>query len=60
MVIVVDASDNVLMWSYTGSPEPPAGGQVIQLTPEQQAQFEARPYNTGMTFSNGQFTFNGG
>jgi hypothetical protein len=53
--IILDASGNVLMWSETGTPMPPDGCQLVELTDEQAAAFLQRPPNDGLTFSNGVF-----
>jgi hypothetical protein len=55
MNIILDASGNVLMFSETGTPMPPDGCQLVELTDDQAAAWQQRPPNDGMTFINGVF-----
>ena len=56
MHIVVDASGKVLMWSELATPTAGPGEQLVELTPQQAADYLAQPLNSGTTFVDGKFT----
>jgi hypothetical protein len=56
MRVIVDASGKVLMWSELGTPSAGPGEQLVELTPQESADYLARPLNDGMTFTDGKFT----
>lgn len=55
MKIVVDPAGKVLMWSDQGSPEPPAGCSLVDLTKAQENAFSVarQTPNGGLMFANG-------
>lgn len=56
MRIVVDSEGKVLMWAEQGNPAPPDGAEVIELTAEQTAAFNATPNERGLVFDGEAFT----
>jgi len=57
MNIIVDAEGKILMFSQESKPVPPAGAALIELTPEQTAEFKAaqQAQNAGLYFVDGVF-----
>ena len=56
MHIIVDASGKVLMWSELGTPSAGPGEQLVELKPQEAADYLSQPSNIGVMFVGGKFT----